>query len=140
MDNDMNRAEGSNKFANVESHGGEQGPTGEDQGVNAVFSASDVAKAFDVEIDRVHNALAGEYNLGTDAKVDSRQAQLLAEVILGDRPQAEQEAALMQLGAFTPRRDTLEASVSEKPPGELSDRLRPTEEAPEFGPPDVPVE
>jgi hypothetical protein len=131
MDNDKDRVERST--ANAEGRGGEQGPTGEDQGVNAVFSAGEVAKAFDVEINRVHNAFAGEYNLGTDAKVDSRQAQLLAEVIL-------QEAALMQLGAFTPRRDTLEASVSEKPPGELSDRLRPTEEAPEFGPPDVPVE
>jgi hypothetical protein len=138
MDNNKDRVERST--ASAESRGGEQGPAGEDQGVNAVFSAGEVAKAFDVEIDRVHNAFAGEYNLGTDAKVDSRQAQLLAEVILGDRPQADQEAALMQLGAFTPRRDTLEASVSEKPPGELSDRLRPTEEAPEFGPPDVPVE
>lgn len=35
----------------------------------------------------------------------SRQAQNLAEVILGDQPQDKQQAALMQLGAFTPRTD-----------------------------------
>lgn len=140
MERDEKRVKSPHAFSNVEGHGGEQDPPGEDQGVNARFSARAVAEAFNVEIDRVHNALAGEFSLDKDATVDSRHAQHLAEVLLGDRPQAEQEAALLQLGAYTPRRDTLEPSVSEKPPGELSDRLRPTEEAPEFGPPDVPNE
>ena len=49
--------------------------------------------------------LAGEFGLGADGRVDSRQAQHLAEVILGDQPLAEQEAALMRVGAFTPRPD-----------------------------------
>jgi hypothetical protein len=114
--------------------------TGNNQGVSTVFSANDIAHAFGVDIQRVFNAFAGEFDLDESGQVDSRQAQHLSEMILGDKPMAEQEAALMQLGAYTPRRDTIEASVAEKPEGEQSDRLRPTEEAPEFGPPDVPGE
>jgi hypothetical protein len=119
---------------------GKSGLTGENQGVKGHFSSWDIADAFGVDIQRVHNAFAGEFELDQTDQVDSQQAQHLAEVILGDKPLADQEAALMQLGAYTPRRDTIEASVAEKPAGEQSDRIRRSEEAPEFGPPDVPGE
>jgi hypothetical protein len=119
---------------------GKSGLTGENQGVKSRFSARDIADAFGVDIQRVHNAFAGEFNMDESGHVDSQQAQHLSEMILGDKPLAEQEAALMQLGAYTPRRDTIEASVAEKPAGEQSDRIRSSEEAPEFGPPDVPGE
>jgi hypothetical protein len=138
MNSENKRVKGPNDLVAPEQYGSEQDPAGEDQGINKVFSANDVASAFEVAIDRVHNAFAGEFNLEPEAKVNSRQAQILAEVILGNRPQADQDAALLQLGAYTPRRDTLETSVSEKRPGELSDRLRPSEEAPEIGAPDEP--
>jgi hypothetical protein len=45
-------------------------------------------------------------------------------VILGDQPLAEQEAALMRAGAFTPRPDH-GWGVGETPPGEESDKLEP---------------
>lgn len=118
--------------------GGEHDPPGEISGVHTLFSAQAVADAFQVDIERVRRAFAGEFHFGPDAAVDSRQAQHLTDVILGDRPQAEQEAALMRLGAYTPRRDTIEPSVFEKPPGELSDRLRPSEEVPDIGAPEEP--
>lgn len=114
---------------------GEHNPAGEEQGVNARFTATQVADAFEVAIDRVHNAFAGEYDMGPEGTVDSRQAQDLSELIIGDRPQGDREAALMKLGAFTPRRDTLEASFYERPDGELSDRLRPSEQQPIIGAP-----
>jgi hypothetical protein len=84
---------------------GEYAPAGEMQGVEARFSAEQVAGVFDTTVDRVRRALAGELGLGPRDRADSRQAQRLAEVLLSDRPQAEREAALMRLGAFTPRRD-----------------------------------
>lgn len=114
---------------------GEHEPLGEDQGVDARFSSAQVAEAFDVDIRRVHNAFSGEYGLDADGTIDSRQAQDLAELIIGDRPQAEREEALMTLGAFTPRRDTAEPSVFEKAPGELSDRLRASEQQPNVSAP-----
>lgn len=116
----------------------EHHPPGEDQGVGSRFTASAVAEAFSVDIDRVYKALRGEFDLDEAATVNSRQAQHLSEVILGDQPMEQREAALMQLGAYTPRADTIEATATEKPPGELSDRLRSTEEAPEFGAPEKP--
>jgi len=88
-----------------QSETGEYIPAGEAQGVNSRFTADQVAGAFEVAVDRVHNAFQGEYNLGPDGSVDSRQAQELAEMIIGDLPLDRQEAALMKLGAFTPRRD-----------------------------------
>lgn len=88
-----------------QSETGEYIPAGEGQGVNSRFTADQVADAFGVAVDRVHNAFQGEYNLGPDGSVDSRQAQELAELIIGDLPLDRQEAALMKLGAFTPRRD-----------------------------------
>jgi hypothetical protein len=77
-----------------------------------------------VEIGRVQQAIAGEFGLGADDRVDSRQAQLLAEVILVDQTLAEREAALMRVGAFTPRPDH-EWGIGETPPGEESDKLEP---------------
>jgi len=105
---------------------GEYAPAGEAQGEDARFSAEQIAHGFEVAIERVHRAMAGEFNLGADGRVDSRQAQHLAEVILGDQTLAEQEAALMRLGAFTPRPDH-EWGVGETPPGEESDKLEPPE-------------
>jgi hypothetical protein len=84
---------------------GEYAPAGEAEGEAAVFTAEQIAGSFDVAVERVHRALAGEFRLGPNCGVDSRQAQHLAEVILGDQPLAEREAALMRLGAFTPRAD-----------------------------------
>ena len=101
---------------------GEYVPAGEAQGAGATFTADQVAGAFDVAIDRVHRALAGEFGLGPDGRVDSRQAQHLAEVILGDQALDYREAALMQLGAFTPRPDQA-WGMGETAPGEDSDRF-----------------
>jgi hypothetical protein len=103
---------------------GEYAPAGEAQGEDARFSAEQIARGFEVEIDRVHNAMAGEFGLGADNRVDSRQTQHLAEVILGDQTLAEQEAALMRVGAYTPRPDH-EWGIGETPPGEESDKLEP---------------
>ncbi len=100
---------------------GEYAPAGEAQGETARFSAEQIARGFEVEIDRVHHAMSGEFGLGADGRVDSRQAQHLAEVILGDEELAEREAALMRLGAFTPRPDE-EWGIGDRPPGQESDR------------------
>ena len=75
-------------------------PSGEDQGIAMRFSAAEIADAFAVGLDRVERALAGELGRFPGDHVDSRQAQDLAEALLADRPLAEREAALMQLGAF----------------------------------------
>ncbi len=104
---------------------GEYTPAGEGQGLGATFTADQVAAAFAVAIDRVHRAIAGEFNLGPDGRVDSKQAQHLAEVILGDEELAEREAALMRLGAFTPRADQ-NWGMGETAPGEESDRYAAT--------------
>jgi hypothetical protein len=66
--------------------------------------------------------MKGEFGLATTAQVTSRQAQHLAEVILGDQPLAIREAGLMQLGAFTPRSDH-DWGVGEAAPDEESDRV-----------------
>lgn len=97
-------------------------PAGEAQGVGQSFTAGDIAHAFGVEDQRVAAALRGEFDLGTEATVDSRQAQQLAEVLLSDQPLAERQAALMRLGAFTPRSDH-EFGFGEKPDDTESDRL-----------------
>ncbi len=97
-------------------------PAGEAQGQGARFTGPQVAAAFGVELERVHRALAGEFSLGPDATTDSKQAQQLAEVLIGDLPLDRQEAALMQLGAFTPRRDQ-DWGLGETRPGEESDRF-----------------
>ena len=102
---------------------GEYAPAGEAQGVGRTFTAAEVAVAFGVAIARVHQAMSGEFALAPDARVQSRQAQYLAEVILGDLPHAERDAALMRLGAFTPRRDH-DWGIGEAAPGEESDKVR----------------
>lgn len=101
---------------------GEFVPAGEGQGIGATFGAEQVATAFAVAVERVQRAMAGEFGLDAAGRVDSRQAQHLAEVILGDEELAEREAALMTLGAFTPRSDDT-WGLGDEPPGVESDRL-----------------
>jgi len=100
---------------------GEYAPAGELQGIGVRFSAAQVARSFNVAVERVHNAMAGEFGLEPTATVDSRQAQHLAEVILTEEPLDVREAALMTLGAYTPRPDQ-DWGVGETAPGEESDR------------------
>ena len=104
-----------------DSTGSDYVPTGEESGVDATFSADAVATAFAVEPERVHRAMEGEFGR-SDVPVNSKQAQLLAEVLLGDQPQDQQLAALMTLGAYTPRPDH-DWGLGEKNPAHESDRL-----------------
>jgi hypothetical protein len=101
---------------------GEYAPAGEAAGEGSTFTRSEVARAFDVEAERVSRAFAGEFGVGDNARIDSRQAQQLSEVILTDLPMDEREAALMRLGAFTPRADH-DWGIGDTAPGEESDRL-----------------
>lgn len=110
---------------NTDEQPGEYTMAGEDQGIASEFTAQQVADGFGVDISRVHEAFKGEYDLGEDGQIDSKQAQRLAELFFADRPLDIQQAALMKLGAFTPRYDSSEPSVSEKAPGELSDKISP---------------
>ena len=89
----------------------------------ALFSAADLAAAFGVEPARVHRALAGEFGRSPDDRVDSKAAQHLCEALLGDLPLVRQQAALMRLGAFTPRSDASDGAGA-GPPSEESDRQR----------------
>jgi hypothetical protein len=100
---------------------GEYAPAGEKRGVEATFSLEEIASAFAVEPDRVQRAMTGEFG-SADMRVDSKQAQHLAEVLLGDLPQDRQLAALMTLGAYTPRPDH-DTGLGEKNPAEESDKL-----------------
>ena len=54
----------------------------------------------------------------------------MAEVIIGDQSLPEQEAALMQLGAYTPRADDT-WGVGDEAPGEESDRYAASADRPE---------
>jgi hypothetical protein len=101
---------------------GEYTPAGEGQGRADAFSAREVADAFGVDIARVHEAMHGEFGLEAEDTVVSTQAQELAELLLGDQPQDRQQAALMTLGAFTPRTDH-DTGLGERAEGEESDRL-----------------
>lgn len=101
---------------------GEYAPSGERQGANTTFTADQIGAAFGIATERVHAAMAGELGLDANDQIDSRQAQDLAEAILVDQPQAERDAALMRLGAFTPRADH-QWGVGEATPGEESDRV-----------------
>ncbi len=65
--------------------------------------------------------MTGEFG-SADMRVDSKQAQHLAEVLLGDLPQDRQLAALITLGAYTPRPDHVEG-LGEKDPADESDKL-----------------
>ncbi len=101
---------------------GEYTPAGEGQGEDTTFTADQVAHAFDIGVDHVHRAMRGEFGLDVDERVDSGQAQQLAEVLLTDRSVDLRQAALMNLGAFTPRTDH-DWGSGETAPGEESDRL-----------------
>ncbi|MFM9106657.1 MAG: hypothetical protein ACKOWF_08160, partial [Chloroflexota bacterium] len=105
-------------------HPGNDGPplpAGESGGEHARFSASQLAAALGVDRTRVVAAMAGEFGLGPEARVDSRQAQRLCEALLDSSPLDLREAALMILGAFTPRPD-VDGGIGDAPPGEASDR------------------
>ena len=73
----------------------------------------------------IHRLSTSELARAPNDRVDSRQAQRLAEVILGDAPLADREAALMRLGAFTPRPDH-DWGIGEAAPGEESDKVKPS--------------
>jgi hypothetical protein len=100
---------------------GEYAPAGEASGVGATFSLEEIAAAFGIEPDRVNRAMTGEFG-AADLRVDSKQAQHLVEVLLGDLPQDKQLAALMRLGAYTPRPDH-DTGLGEKNPADESDKL-----------------
>jgi hypothetical protein len=97
-------------------------PAGESSGQNRSFTAADLAAAFSVEVERIERAIRGEFGLEPDGAVTSHQAQHLAEVLLAERPLDEREAALMKLGAYTPRSD-VEWGLGDTYDGEESDRL-----------------
>jgi len=101
---------------------GEYGPAGEMQGIGETFGIDEVAAAFGVARERVEAAFTGEYGAGTE-RIDSRQAQDLSELILTDEPLDARQAALMKLGAFTPRPDH-EWGAGEADPAEESDSQR----------------
>lgn len=89
------------------------------------FTVDQIANAFDVAPERVQHAIAGELHLRSDHHVTSKQAQQLAEVLLGDQPLDQREAAVARLGAFSPRYDDVwgKGDNPEDEPGErLSDR------------------
>jgi hypothetical protein len=100
---------------------GEYAPAGELQGQDARFSPDQIASAFHVERASVERAIVGEFGPHALPGVTSREAQRLSEVLLSDQPLPEREAALMTLGAFTPRRDE-EWGLGDTAPGQESDR------------------
>ena len=61
--------------------------------------------------------------MDANGRVNSQQAQQLAEVLLSEEPLDVREAALMKLGAFTPRPDH-EWGAGEADPAEESDSQR----------------
>jgi hypothetical protein len=101
---------------------GERVPAGEERGPRRRFFADQVATAFDVSVDRVQRAMAGEFGRDAGGTVNSGQAQHLAEVLLGDLPSGAIQSGLMRLGAFTPRTDDA-SGLGDTAPGEESDRL-----------------
>lgn len=101
---------------------GEYVPAGEAQGEARTFSRGELAVAFGVTADRVAAAMQGELGLAADARVTSAQAQDLAEALLSEEPMDVRQAALMTLGAFTPRPDH-EWGVGEAAPGQESDKV-----------------
>ncbi|HEU5430964.1 MAG TPA: hypothetical protein VFU81_04840 [Thermomicrobiales bacterium] len=100
---------------------GEYAPAGELQGQTARFSLDQIAAAFQVDRATVERAAVGELGEHAARGVTSREAQRLSEVLLPDQPLPEREAALMTLGAFTPRRDE-EWGLGDTAPGQESDR------------------
>lgn len=100
---------------------------GERAGEAAVFTAAQIAAAFAVAPERVTAAMQAEFGLSLGATVDSRTAQQLAELLLADQPLDQREAALMKLGAYTPRGDA-DWGLGSGPPDEESDRQQPAVE------------
>jgi hypothetical protein len=100
---------------------GEYAPAGELQGQDARFSFDQIAAAFNVERATVDRVAIDELGPHVECGVTSREAQRLAELLLPDQPLAEREAALMTLGAFTPRPDA-EWGLGDTAPGQESDR------------------
>jgi hypothetical protein len=103
-------------------HDGVYLESGENPEHESSFSLEEIATAFGVSLSRVEDAVRGEYGQGADARIDSPMAQHLSEVLLGDQPMDRREAALLKLGAFTPRSDATEG-LGQNPPREESDRL-----------------
>jgi hypothetical protein len=101
---------------------GEYAPSGEAQGEARTFSRGELAAAFGVAADRVAAAMQGVLGLAAGARVTSAQAQDLAEALLTDEPLDVRQAALMTLGAYTPRPDH-SWGVGEAAPGEESDKV-----------------
>jgi hypothetical protein len=102
---------------------GEYAPAGEGQGAGATFAAEQLADTFRVRIGRVHDAMRGEYGLDPGGRVTSKQAHDLLEALLPEAPLEQREAMLMELGAFTPRRDE-ERGIGESSPTEVRARNR----------------
>ncbi len=102
---------------------GEYIPAGEAQGAGETFSAEQMAAAFGVDVDRVHDAMRGEYGLGPEERVTNAQAHELVEALLPEAPLDRREAMLMELGAYTPRRDE-ERGIGESSPAEVRARNR----------------
>jgi hypothetical protein len=107
---------------------GEYAPAGEAQGERASFAAAQVAAAFGIALETVQRAMDAELGRGGAERLDSRQVQHLAELLLPHLPLAEREAVLMSLGAFTPRADH-DWGIGEAAPGEESDRVVPAPHA-----------
>jgi len=112
---------GVHMYDRTRDHDGVYIEAGEDASPNRTFSVDQIAEAFDVARDRVVRAIAGEFDLGPESSLTSRNAQDLVEVLLGDLPIDQREAALMKLGAFTPRSDA-DWGLGSGPPDEESDR------------------
>lgn len=102
-------------------HGTVERPVGEEQGEGARFTVDEIASAFKVAVDRIERAVAGEFGASRDDRFDSQAVQHLAEVVLGDQPIDQRQAALMTLGAFTPRTDA-DYGLGDARPDEESDR------------------
>lgn len=107
-------------MTNRDDQPGEYTPAGEEADPGRTFEVGEIATAFDVSPVRVERAIAGEF--GAAVTLDARAVQHLAEVLLGDKPLPERQAALMELGAYTPRADH-DIGLGEKDPREESDRL-----------------
>lgn len=101
---------------------GEYVPSGEAQGIVRSFGLDELVAAFGEPAERVAAAMQGELGLEPGAHVTSAQAQDLAEALLTDAPLDVREAALMTLGAFTPRPDH-DWGIGEAAPGEESDKV-----------------
>ena len=100
-----------------------QAPKGEAHSPVVQFTAARVADAFDVEQERIERAMRGEFGLDADDTISSHQAQQLAEIVLAERPLGDREAALMRLGAYTPRSD-VEWGLGDTYRGENGDQHR----------------